>query len=185
MPFRKQITGTVLFILLVLTALPQPASAHIGPPFPIIENQRVGPWIVALWTHPDIGTGLFYVIVDPVPGGKVPGDLKVKIGVQPESGRLPEAFYPAERDDTRGQIDYKTYANFDRDEFWRVHLVLESSEGRGEAFSRVEATPTFLGRFGLIFFLMPFLAIAFLWFRGVSKKRNRMRKRRQAVQAQG
>jgi hypothetical protein len=169
--------------LLILTMFCVPASAHIGPPFPIIENQKVGPWIISLWTHPDIGMGAFYVIVDPVPGGKVPSDLKVKIGVQPESGRLAEVFYNAERDDTQGQIQYKTFADFDRDEFWRVHLVLESSQGNGEAFSRVEATPTLMGRFGLLFFLLPFLAIGFLWFRGVSRNRNRMKKRMQATQA--
>ncbi len=182
---RKDITGKVLLVLTMLTGFSLPAGAHIGPPFPIIEHQRVGPCIIALWTHPDVGTGTFYVIVDPVPGSKIPSDLKVKIGIQPESGRLAEVFYTAQRDDsTKGQVQYKTFADFDRDEFWRVHLVLESSQGSGEAFSRVEATPTAMGRFGLIFFLLPFLAIAFLWYRGVSRKRNRMKKRRQAVPAQ-
>jgi hypothetical protein len=170
--------------LLILAMFCVPANAHIGPPFPIIENQKVGPCIISLWTHPDIGTGAFYVMVDPVPGGKVPSDLKVKVGVQPESGRLAEVFYNAEHDDTRGQIEFKTFADFDRDEFWRVHLVLESSQGSGEAFSRVEATPTLMGRFGLIFFLLPFLAIGFLWFRGVSRARNRTKKGMQAAQAQ-
>ena len=165
----------------MLSALP--AYAHIGPPFPIIENQRVGPVIVAVWTHPDIGQSLFYVVVDPVPGGTIPKDLKVSIGVRPESGRLPETFFKADRDDTRNLVEYRTYADFDRDEFWRVHLVIESSEGNGEAFSRVEATPTLMGRFGLVFFSLPFVAIGYLWYRGVSKKREQMRRRRQAAQA--
>lgn len=171
-------------LLLMVLALGAPADAHIGPPFPIIENQRVGPCVISLWTHPDVGTGTFYVMVDPVPGGTVPSDLKIRIGIQPESGRLSEVFYNAERDDTRGQIQYKAFANFDRDEFWRVHLVLESARGRGEAFSRVEATPTVMGRFGLIFFLLPFLAVAFLWFRGVSRKRSRMKRIIQTAPAQ-
>jgi len=166
-----------------VAALSVPASAHIGPPFPIIENQRVGPVVIALWTHPDIGQSLFYVIVDAIPGGTIPKDLKVRIGVQPDSGRLQEAFYNAGRDETSNQVQYTTYADFDRDEFWRVHLVIESSEGNGEAFSRVEATPTVMGRFGLVFFSLPFIAVGYLWYRGMSKKRERIRKRREAMEA--
>jgi len=178
-----KMTINAFVVGVAIAVLSAPASAHIGPPFPIIENQRVGPVVIALWTHPDIGQGLFYVIVDPIPGGTIPKDLKVKIGVQPESGRRREAFYTADRDDTRNQVQYKTYADFDRDEFWRVHLVLESSAGNGEAFSRVEATPTLMGRFGLVFFSLPFVAVGFLWYRGISKKRERTRKKRAAMQA--
>ena len=58
----------------------------------------MGPCVISLWTHPDVGTGTFFVLVDPVPGGKVPDDLKVQIGIQPESGRLPEVLYTADRD---------------------------------------------------------------------------------------
>jgi hypothetical protein len=162
-----------------------PAAAHNGPPFPIIENQRVGPCIISLWTHPDIGTGLFFVVVDPVPGAAIPSDLKFKIGVQPESGRLPESFYTLDRDnDVKGQVDYKTFVQFDRDEFWRVRLVLESSQGRGEAFSRVEATPVGFGRWDLLFFLSPFLLVALLWCLGMSRRRSRMKKQAQMFSAQ-
>jgi len=176
--WRKIVEWThLIWPLLGLLLLCTPASAHNGPPFPIIENQKVGPCIISLWTHPDIGTGTFFVIVDPVPGSSIPSDLKVSIGIQPESRRLPEAFYKAERDDTRGQLDYKAAVQFDRDEFYRVRLVLESSQGRGEAFSRVEATPVGFGRWDLLFFLLPFLAVAFLYIRGMSRRR---RVRRQA-----
>ena len=80
-----------------------PARAHNGPPFPIIENQKVGPCIISLWTHPDVGTGTFFVLVDPLPGSRMPDDLKIEIGIQPESGRLPEVVYTATREDSRGQ----------------------------------------------------------------------------------
>jgi hypothetical protein len=164
-----------------LCGLSLPASAHNGPPFPIIENQRVGPCVIALWTHPDVGTGTFFVMVDPVPGGSIPQDLKVQIGVQPESGRLPEVLYNTDREDNRGQIDYKTAVQFDRDEFWRVRLMLDSSQGKGEVFSRVEATPVGFGRWDLLFFLLPFLAMAFLWLRGMSSRRKSIRRQVQAA----
>ena len=158
-----------------------PARAHNGPPFPIIENQKVGPCVISLWTHPDVGTGTFFVLVDPLPGSKIPDDLKITIGVQPESGRLPEVVYPATRDDNRGQAQYKAMAEFDRDEFWKVRLAMTSAQGSGEALSRVEATPPGFGRWDLLLYLLPFLAIAFLWFRGMARTRNRRNKRLQVA----
>src|SRR5262249_16151345 len=113
---------------------------------------------------------------EPPAGGKVPGDLKVQVAVQPESGRLPEKTYNADRDDSGGQIQYKVLVDFDRDEFWRVRLVLASSQGGAEALSRVAATPTGFGKWDLLFFMFPFLAIGLLWFRGISRRRNRMKK---------
>jgi hypothetical protein len=161
--------------------LPLSAQAHNGPPFPIIENQKVGPCIVALWTHPDVGTGTFFVLVDPLPGGTIPDDLQVEIGVQPESGRLPEVVYKATREDSRGQAEYKVLSEFDRDEFWRIRLVLKSSQGSGEALSRVEATPPGFGRWDLLLYLLPFLAVAVLWFRGMALTRNRRNKKLQVA----
>jgi hypothetical protein len=163
----RLIATATLALLLAL-----PAKAHNGPPFPIIENRRMAGCVIALWTHPDIGTGTFFVLVDPTPGSKIPDDLKAEIGIQPENGRLAEVLYPAVRQDTRGQVEYFASAQFDRDEFYRVRLVLRSSQGTEEALSRVEATPPGYGRWDLLLFLLPFLAVAFLWFRGMSRRRR-------------
>jgi hypothetical protein len=168
--------GRVCARFAVVLGLLSPARAHNGPPFPIIENQRVGPCIVSLWTHPDVGTGTFFVLVDPLPGGRIPDDLKIEIGIQPESGRLPEVVYTATREASRGQIEYKALTEFDRDEFWRVRLVLQSGQGSAETLSRVEATPPGFGRWDLLLYLLPFLAVAFLWFRGMTRTRNRRKK---------
>src|ERR1700722_4620561 len=112
-PSRSRLRMRVAMLLLLCLVLP--ASAHNGPPFPIIEGRRVGPCIVALWTHPDVGIGTFFVILDAPPGGKIPDDLKLEIGVQPVSGRLKEVRYPMQREDLRGQVQYKTEVNFDAD----------------------------------------------------------------------
>jgi len=161
----------LLVALLLLSHTP--ASAHNGPPFPIVENKKVGPCIVALWTHPDVGTGAFYVFVEPAPGATVPDDLKIKIGVQPVTGRLPETFYEAERVKSRGQVQYNAQAEFDRQELWRVRLVIESSQGSGEATAQVEVTPPGFGRWDLLLYLLPFLLVAFLWFHGISRMKRR------------
>jgi hypothetical protein len=161
------------FLVVLLLVWPTLASAHNGPPFPIIENKKVGPCIVALWTHPDVGTGAFYAFVEPASGATVPDDLKIKIGVQPVTGRLPEKFYEAERVKSRGQAQYNAVADFDRQELWRVRLVVQSSEGSGEATAQVEVTPPGFGRWDLLLYLSPFLMVAFLWLYGISRMKRR------------
>jgi hypothetical protein len=156
----------------LLLAAALPAVAHNGPPFPIISDRRVGPVVISLWTHPDVGIGLFYVMVDPPPGGKIPKDLKVEIGVQPVSGRLPEKRYGCWLESPRGQVQYDAQVPFDAQELWRVHLLLDSSEGRGEATATVEVTPPGLGRWDLLWYASPFAAAGFLWFRVLRKRRE-------------
>jgi hypothetical protein len=158
---------------IVLSVSGIPVGAHNGPPFPIIEGKRVGPCVVALWTHPDVGTGTFFVILDPPPGGSIPKDLKIEIGVQPVSRRLKEVRYTAQRQDLRGQVQYNAQVNFDADEIWQVHLLLHSASGDGEAYATVEATPPGLGRWDLLFFASPFLGAGFLWYRAATRKRRR------------
>jgi hypothetical protein len=173
--YSISIAGLLFIVALVLFPV-APAKAHNGPPFPIIENHKMAGCSVSLWTHPDIGTGTFFVLLDPVPGGKIPDDLRIEIGIQPESGRLAEVMYAAVRSDSRGQVEYNASAEFDRDEFYRVRLVLHSAQRTEEVLSRVEATPPGYGRWDLLLYLLPFLAVAFLWFWGISRRRRYKRK---------
>jgi hypothetical protein len=175
--FANSMKAAAQLLLIFLMMVPPPASAHNGPPFPILENRRIGPCIVALWTHPDVGTGAFYVFLEPAPGASIPADLKIKIGVQPVTGRLPEKFFAAEKVPSRDQVQFNAMADFDRQELWRIRLVLESAQGGGEALTQVEVTPPGFGRWDLLLFLLPFLFIAFLFFLGVTRaKRRRMRR---------
>jgi hypothetical protein len=167
-----------LIIALLVCALP--ARAHNGPPFPIIENQKMGPCMVSLWTHPDIGVGTFFVFVQAAPGATVPADLKFNLGIEPESKRLTEVVYPMVREDDHGQIQYKASVDFDRDDFFRVRLTMQDSQEQAETFSRVEATPVGFGRWDLLLYLLPFLAVGFLWFRGITRRRSRMRREQTA-----
>src|ERR1700693_2328737 len=148
------------------------ARGHNGPPFPIIVDQRVGPCLVSLWTHPDVGVGTFFVMVDAAPGIGIPSDLKIDLGIQPVSGRLPEVIYSTRRENLRGQLEYKTEVNFDRQEFWRARLILHSSQGDGESSANVEATPAGFGRWDLLLYLLPFAGVGFLWFKAVTTKRS-------------
>jgi len=166
--FRNRAAG-----LWVLLAAASPAAAHNGPPFPIIVDRLVGPCRISLWTHPDVGIGTFWVMVDPPPGGSLPKDLRFQIGVQPVSGRLPEKRYAARPDNQRGQVQYYVEAAFDAQEVWRVHLLLDSSAGHAETTATVEVTPPGLGRWDLLWYASPFAAVAFLWFRALVRRRKR------------
>lgn len=153
--YRIYISISLLLILLLV----QTAIAHEGPPFPLFEDQKVGGYVVSLWTDPDVGDALFFVIVN----GQAPPDLQVQIGVQPGSGRLPEAFYAAQHENVSGRVQYRTLVHFDAEELWRVRVRLLSAQGNAETVATVEATPPGYGRWDLLLYLLPFLAVGVLW----------------------
>lgn len=163
----------VCSLFLVLGGWIIPAQAHNGPPFPIIDGKAVGPYKLALWTHPDIGTGTFWVIVDPLKGDSLPQDLHVKIGVQPVDQRIAERIFDVPVDDSSRQLQYKALVPFDRQEFVRARVILESSAGNGEASASVEVTPVGpASRWSLLLYLTPFLGVGFLWFRAMTRRRR-------------
>lgn len=146
--------------LLILLCFAKIISAHEGPPFPLFVDQKVDRYLVSVWTDPDVGTGLFFVIVK---APALPADLRVEVGVQPVSNRVPEVFYPATRENVQGQIQYRAEVHFDAQELWRVRVRLESAEGNAETVATVEATPPGYGRWDLLLYLLPFLAVGLLW----------------------
>lgn len=160
-------------LALSLWLIPVKVRAHDGPPFPIIVDQKVGPCVISVWSDPDVGTGTFFVIVNAPPGGEIPADLKVQVGVQPAGGRLAEVAYPAEREDLRGQVQYKALVSFDAQETWRVRVQVQSAQSSGEVMATVETTPPGLGRWDLLVYLVPFLAVGFLWLVAVVRGRSR------------
>lgn len=138
-------------------------SAHEGPPYPLFVDRKVDPYVVSVWTDPDVGDALFFVIVNAPEGATLPPDLSVTVGVQPVTGRLAETFYRAERENLQGQVQYRAQVQFDAEEFWRVRVRLASAQGNVETVETVEATPPGYGRWDLLIYLLPFLAIGMLW----------------------
>lgn len=148
-------------------------SAHEGPPFPLFVDQKVDRYVVSVWTDPDVGTALFFVIVN-VPGAaSLPADLHVQIGVQPASGRLSEVFYSTVREDLQGQTQYRAEVHLDAEELWQVRVRLESAVGNAETLATVEATPPGYGRWDLLVYLLPFLALGLLWTIALVRKMKR------------
>jgi hypothetical protein len=163
----------------LLLAVATPALAHIGPPYPIMQNRHIGPYGIEVWSNPDVGTGSFFIIITPPPGTALPSDLKVSVAVQPLTHRLPEAAYGAWREKLIDRIEYKTDVPFDKEEMWHIRILLASSSVNGETDTDVMVTPTLAGRWDLLLFLLPFLGVGFLWFKALRVK-SRQRRRRKA-----
>ncbi|HTQ81597.1 MAG TPA: hypothetical protein VMM92_16495, partial [Thermoanaerobaculia bacterium] len=143
------------FSLLVLLggclAFARPAAAHQGPPFPILVDQRVGPYVAQVWTDPDIGIGTFYVVLEPPKGAAMPAWTKVKIAVAPVSGRLREVAYDMTPESVHTGARFLGKVQFDRGEMWNVRVSVDSAAGGGELRSKVEATPDgTIGPIGLL-----------------------------------
>lgn len=160
-----------VLLLIIVFFLARNASAHEGPPYPLFLDRQVAPYVVSVWTDPDVGTGLFFVILSQP--AELPADLRVQVGVQPASGRLREAFYTAQREDVQGQVQYRAEVQLDAEELWQVRVRLESGQGNVETVATVEATPPGYGRWDLLVYLMPFLAIGFLWAIAMIRKVRR------------
>lgn len=159
--------------LLLLLLGPLPAAGHAGPPFPILEDRQAGPYLASVWTDPDIGTGTFFVILQAPAGRDLPEGTRVRVAVQPVTGRLPEAVYPAEPQPVRQGERHYAEVKFDQGGKWRVRVLLDGPQGGGELVSEVEPTPDgTLGPGEVGLYLLPFLALGFFWFKAVLKRRG-------------
>jgi hypothetical protein len=162
-----------VFLLVIVLLFARTSSAHEGPPFPLFVDRKADRYVVSVWTDPDVGAALFFVILSTPDQVELPADLRVQIGVQPVSGRLPEAFYSAEREHVQGQVQYRAQVHFDAEELWQVRVRLESAQGNTETLATVEATPPGYGRWDLLLYLLPFVAIGVLWAIAMIRKVKR------------
>jgi hypothetical protein len=156
-----------------LLATARQASAHEGPPYPILVDKMIGPCLVSVWADPDVGIGTFFIVLDPPRGGTLPEDVTVEIGVRPVSGRLAEARHLAERENLDNRVQFKAEIPFDAQERWLTRILLKSSYGSGDAVVEVEVTPPGYGRWDLLLYLFPFLAVGFLWLKAFLRGRSR------------
>jgi hypothetical protein len=156
-------------LTLLLLFAPLAARAHDGPPIPLLVDQQIGSYTVSVWGDPDVGDGTFFIILNTA---SLPDDLKFQIGVQPNSGRLTEVMYSTERENLRDQVQFKCVVKFDAQELWRVRVVMQSGKGTGETFFTVEPTPPGYGRWDLLIYFVPFLAVGVLWVVAIIRRRR-------------
>lgn len=164
-----------IFLACWLLACTSLAQAHEGPPYPVIVDLPMATFQFSAWADPDVGIGTFYAWTEPVEGGTLPTDTQMQILVQPSDGRIPEAAYPmhpARSADNQQQFIAKV--PLETEETWRIHFVVQSEQGGGEAEAEVPVTPPGYGPLiDFPLFLFPFLAVGFLLVKAVIKSRSR------------
>ena len=162
--------GSLLTSLALALACATRAGAHEGPPYPILVDKTLGPSVASVWADPDVGTGTFFIILEPHQGDTLPEDIRVEVVVRPADGHAPEAAHAAEREGVRGRVQYKAEVPFDAEGPWHVRVALRSPRGGGDIATDVEVTPPGLGRWDLLIYLFPFLLIGALWLRAVTRR---------------
>jgi hypothetical protein len=147
------------------------AAAHDGPPYAILVDKSLGPAVASVWADPDVGTGTFFIILEPAPGAALPEEIKIDIAVRPLDNHAAEAVHAAAREAVRGRVQYMAEIPFDAEGPWHVRVLLQSPSGGGEIATDVEVTPDGLGRWDLLIYLFPFLLVGALWLRAVTRRR--------------
>lgn len=171
-PRRIQAILTAVIIALLVVAN---ASAHEGPPYPILIDEPVPGYLVSVWADPDVGIGTFYIMTDATAtstaGSTTPAEPRVEVWVQPVSERLPAVTYPAERQQLRNRVQFVSYPKFDQVERWKAGIVITpAGDSSTELVTEVEVTPPGLGAWDLAIYLFPFVLIGGLWFLGLSRR---------------
>jgi hypothetical protein len=145
------------------------ASAHEGPPYPIVSNQLLGRYRISVWTDPDTtddgsAGGQFWVMIDPARAGDaVPSDVQAVVTIRPLD--RPGAALMA-RAASVNQNPSRQFATLvmDHEGRFAVHVDVESASGRVSVDSEVQATYDLRpSRFVLVIYLIPFLLVGFLW----------------------
>lgn len=149
------------------------ASAHEGPPFPILMDEPAADYVVSVWADPDIGEATFYVIVES-PEGEQPTELPdVSMWTEPVSGRLDRATYQATRQTLRSQLQFEARPYFDQRDVWAVGFEIAGPDGEPTTLrAEVESTPPGSGPWILAFYLLPFLLLGGMWVMAMARRRR-------------
>jgi hypothetical protein len=160
------------------------ASAHDGPPYPIVSNQLLGRYRISVWTDPDTtdngsAGGQFWVMIDPARAGDVvPSDVQAVVTIRPldRSGApLTARATLVNREPSR---QFATLV-MDHEGRFAVHVDVESASGRVSVDSEVQATYDLRpSRFVLAIYLLPFLLAGFLWTTLLVRRRRALARAR-------
>jgi hypothetical protein len=170
-------------VILALVCLAPILRAHEGPPFPVVVDEVHGPWTVEIWADPDVGLGTFWVQLRAAEGRTLPDDTKVWVFAAPADGRQEPLRWPSEREPFRAGQQHVAEVELPTREFWTIRALIESaSAGAHEDVSfNVEVTPPGYGPIDLLLYTWPFLAVAFLWWKGLRRHHAHEADRRPAA----
>jgi hypothetical protein len=162
--------GTIAAHGLGLVVVASVASAHDGPPYPIVSNHLVGVYRISVWTDPDTtddGTagGQFWVMIDPArTGDALTADVRAAVTVSPVDRRGEPV--TARASPVSGDVSRQFAAlRMDHEGRFVVRVDVEDGKaGRVTVNSEVQATydlrPSPLT---LVVYFLPFLLAGVLW----------------------
>jgi len=170
--------AAVLASLIALVAAPREASAHAGPPYPIVSNRQTGPYRISVWTDPDATDdrspgGQFWVILEPAHGdAPLPAATQVRVSIRPlgRGGDAQVVRAAPERGNASRQF---AALLMDHEGPFAVRVEVEGPQGAVHVAAEVQATydlrPPPLT---LVVYLMPFLLVGGLWVKLLLRRRR-------------
>lgn len=158
--------------------LASPAAAHDGPPFPVVSTVAVGPYELSVWTDPDTtddGTpgGRFWVMLRAVrEGTALPPDTRAVVTIRPldrPGGALTSRAEPVSGDPGR---QFSALV-MDHEGRFAVHVAVSGPLGEAAVDAEVDATYDLRPpRALLALYVLPFLAVGFLWLKLLVRRRR-------------
>jgi hypothetical protein len=151
-------------------------GAHSGPPFPIVSNQTVGPYLVSVWADPDStddgsAGGRFWVTFAPRDVASPPPETRVTVTVTPSDGAsAARTALAAPLTDSSHRF---AAVVMDREGRFRVRVDVDGPLGQAHVEADVEATYDLRPPAAMIvLYLVPFLLVGFLWVKLLLRRRS-------------
>jgi hypothetical protein len=175
---------------LLLTLMPVPLGAHSGPPFPLLSDRVEGPYLVSLWTDPDAtddgaAAGRFWVMVGSADRAELPPDTHALITIRPADRSGPSR--SARTAAVNGDISRQFAALLmDHEGPYIVEVTIAGSRGTAAIGTNVDATYDLRpARWLLALYVMPFIAVGFLWLKLlITRRGGRARRTEEAAGAE-
>jgi hypothetical protein len=168
--------GAVL-VAVVLCASPVVVVAHAGPPFPLISDRVAGPYQVSIWTDPDAtddgsAGGQFWVMIRLLDGSPLPPDTRALVTIRPAD--RPTSTQSVHTLAVDGDLSRQFAALLmDHEGPYRVEATITGGQGRAVLEASVDATYDLRpARWLLGLYLLPFLAVGFLWLKRLTSRRR-------------
>lgn len=147
-----------------------PATAHEGPPYPILVDEPVAGLTLSIWADPDVGEGTFFYYVD----GPLEG-LEIEAVARPLSApprnttgadwsriEVRETSSPAPAGAPYQQVGELPFAYRGA---WRTDFIVRRPDGEGRLSYDLDVTPPGLGPLYLLWYAVPFATAAAIWLR--------------------
>jgi len=165
----------VLALVTLLTAWP--AGAHSGPPYQIISKQSGGAYQVSLWTDPDAtddrtAGGRFWVVIESGGASPIAPGTRARVSIKPLDRDQP--FAEAQAAPVGGDVT-RQYAALvmDHEGPFAVRVTVDGPSGAMTLDTRVDATYDLRPPLPLLaVYLLPFLAVGFLWTLRLVRRRQ-------------